>query len=207
MSSENWNLYSALFSLPSCKQLAAAGAMAYWHDCSSTCSWGGKTLKTNGFSSVVTKSWDPHHTVFQSCMLNQGKTDSRERRRCWQLEVSPKINCRKGSNWEVVNGAQALGIFKLSATLRASRTPQFQQNPASYENKPFCDSLNRFDTGAFHALHWAWQVGRRHRRMNACRSGRIRITLLENRKGLNFLYPEVSKHFVVSNQDLHPGLS
>lgn len=95
--------------------------------------------------------WSPragtHTTQCSRAACSTKAKQTRERRRCWQLEVSPKINCRKGSNWEVVNGAQALGIFKLSATLRASRTPQFQQNPASYENKPFCDSLNRFDTG------------------------------------------------------------
>lgn len=99
------------------------------------------------FSSMVAKSCDPLHPVLQSHMLNQGKTEYRKWRRCWQLEVSPAIKCRKGRNWEGVNGAQALGIFKLSATSsRVSRIPQFQQNVASYENKPFCDSLNRFDT-------------------------------------------------------------
>lgn len=100
ISSGNWALHFALFSLSACKQLATAGARAYWHDCSSSSSWGGKTLKTNCFSSVVTKSCDPLHTVFQSHMLNQGRTDYQQWRRRWQLEVSPKINLRKQAQLE-----------------------------------------------------------------------------------------------------------
>lgn len=95
ISAGNWTLHSALFSLSACKQLATAGVRAYWHECSSTSSWGGKALKTNCFSSVVTESCDPLHTVFQSHMLNQGRTDYQQWGRCWQLEVSPKINRRK----------------------------------------------------------------------------------------------------------------
>lgn len=47
----------------------------------------------------------------------------------------------------MINGAKALGIFKLSTMLSVSRIPQFHQNLASYENKLSYDSSNRFDTG------------------------------------------------------------
>lgn len=121
--------------------------MACWHDCSSTRSWGGKTFRTNCSSSVVTKYDDPLHAVFQSHMLNQGQTECQKWRGCWQLEMSPKINWRKGHNCEARKGAKALGIFKLLAYTAREPNSSVSPEPCILWHRSFHASLNMFDTG------------------------------------------------------------